>query len=179
MKASTWTILVALLIVSADGTGQSGGPYELSWNTVEGGGTSTGGTYLVRGLAGQPDAGAMTGGSYEIHGGYSGGGDVVSAVDESDPNPGLPASLQLYPNPFNPSTTVRFDLPRAERVHIAVYDVGGRLVHTLLDERRGPGSHRVTWDGTGASGQRLVSGVYLLVMEAGAFREAIKVTLLK
>jgi hypothetical protein len=71
----------------------------------------------------------------------------------------LPAEIQLlqnYPNPFNPGTTIRFALPVAADVQLAVYDLLGRKVALLLDEKRNPGWHSVVWDARGHA-----SGVYL------------------
>ena len=77
--------------------------------------------------------------------------------------PGLPTAFRLeqnHPNPFNPSTTIRFALPEASQVSIVVYDVLGRRVRTLLNEARDAGISSVAWDGMGESGSRLVNGVY-------------------
>ena len=68
----TTLLLLATLPVMA----QSGGPYNLEWNTIDSGGgsLSTGGTYSVSGTAGQPDAGVMSGGAFTLPGGFWGGG---------------------------------------------------------------------------------------------------------
>jgi hypothetical protein len=71
----------------------------------------------------------------------------------------LPAQVQLlqnYPNPFNPGTTIRFALPTAADIELAIYDMLGRRVALLLDERRDAGWHSVVWDAAG-----FASGVYL------------------
>ena len=91
--------------------------------------------------------------------------------------PGSPKSFTLYqnfPNPFNPSTTLRFDVPRTSSVSVTVYDVLGRKVATLLDETRTAGSYEVLWDAGGCA-----SGVYLCRMRAGSFVETKKVLLLR
>ena len=62
---------------------------------------------------------------------------------------------------------------------MTVYDVLGRAVHTLLDDRREPGAHRVTWDGRDDAGQALSSGTYLVRLEAGVFRQTRQIILLK
>jgi len=70
-----------LLLASSLVLAQSGGEYDLSWSTVDGGGWtfSTGGVYVLGGTAGQPDAGLMTGGEYAVGGGFWGGGAVAAA----------------------------------------------------------------------------------------------------
>ena len=79
-----------------------------------------------------------------------------------------------YPNPFNPSTEIRFTLPEASAVSLIVYDVMGREVERLLDKTLGAGYHEARWDATG-----LPSGVYLYRIEAGAFAQTRRMTLLK
>jgi hypothetical protein len=68
---------------------------------------------------------------------------------------------QNYPNPFNPSTTIKFDLPTSSRVRLTVYDMLGREVAVLVNERRGAGVHEVRFDGS-----NLASGVYFYRLTA-------------
>ena len=70
------------------------------------------------------------------------------------------ASLTAAPNPFNPSTTLRFDLAESGFAELAVYDVTGRLVRTLVTSPVAAGAHSVVWDGTDAAGRQVASGVY-------------------
>ena len=71
------------------------------------------------------------------------------------------------PNPFNPSTTLRFDLPVGGRVRLAVYDVAGRLLRTLLDVELPAGSHEAVWDGRDSAGRGMASGSYFARLLAG------------
>jgi hypothetical protein len=74
----------------------------------------------------------------------------------------VPFSLsQNAPNPFNPSTTIRFTLPEAGQVRVAVYDVRGALTRTLVDQTFLSGSHSVVWDGRDWLGRNAASGVYV------------------
>jgi len=76
--------------------------------------------------------------------------------------PVVSALHQNVPNPFNPTTTIAFDLSRAGHVRLEVFDVGGRSVRTLVDAAMPAGrNHRVVWDGLDAAGTRASSGVYL------------------
>jgi hypothetical protein len=68
--------------------------------------------------------------------------------------------LQNAPNPFNPSTTLRFTLPKASPVRLVLYDVTGRVVRTLVDGTYQPGAHSVVWDGLDRSGRACASEVY-------------------
>jgi hypothetical protein len=74
---------------------------------------------------------------------------------------------QNYPNPFNPSTHIDYYLPASERVTIAVYDVRGKLVTTLVDGVVGFGHRTLEWNGTDARGNPVGSGVYFYRMIAG------------
>jgi outer membrane protein assembly factor BamB len=104
-------------------------------------------------------------------------GEYTTDICESETPP---FSLgQCYPNPFNPSTTIRFTLGEAARVRLGIYDVSGRLVRVLLDDRRGAGSHNEMWDGTDHAGRGVSSGVYFYRLEAGAFIETKKMVLLR
>jgi hypothetical protein len=79
----------------------------------------------------------------------------------------VPFSLaQNTPNPFNPSTTLRFGLPEADQVCLAVYDVTGALVRTLVDGHVEAGMRDVVWDGLDANGREVASGVYVYRLTA-------------
>jgi hypothetical protein len=93
-----------------------------------------------------------------------------------------PAALALaqnHPNPFNPKTTISFALPSAGTVRLAVFDVSGRRVTTLLDGAQPAGAHHVVWDGRDATGASLSSGVYFYRLEAAGARFERKMLLLK
>jgi hypothetical protein len=93
---------------------------------------------------------------------------MSQTVSLTVPQPVL-ALRQNYPNPFNPSTTICFTLPERAWVTLAIYDVEGRLVKTLVDEMVGEGyqyQERI-WDGKDASGSQVGSGVYFYRLTAG------------
>jgi hypothetical protein len=73
-----------------------------------------------------------------------------------------------YPNPFNPTTSIPFAIARQSRTDIAVYDILGRRVATLLSDMKQPGYYKVTWDGTNGAGLHAASGVYFVRMNATA-----------
>ena len=77
-----------------------------------------------------------------------------------------------YPNPFNPTTTIRFSLPHTTQVHLTIYDVQGKLVRKINAGQLSAGRHKITFDGNG-----LASGVYFYRMEAGTFRATRKMVL--
>ncbi|HET6350158.1 MAG TPA: FlgD immunoglobulin-like domain containing protein [Candidatus Krumholzibacteria bacterium] len=86
---------------------------------------------------------------------------------------------QNIPNPFNPQTTIRYDLPSPEHVRLSIFEVSGRLVRTLVDEDQGGGAHEVVWTGRDDNGRAASSGVYFYVLEAGKQRLTRKLVLLK
>jgi hypothetical protein len=86
---------------------------------------------------------------------------------------------QNVPNPFNPMTTIRYDLPSAVRVQLSIVDVSGRRVRTLVDELQTPGSRDAIWNGRDDAGGAVASGVYFYVLEAGKQRLTKKLVLLK
>ena len=89
------------------------------------------------------------------------------------------ASLVAYPNPFNPATTINYDLARDTHVTIIAYDVTGRRVATLLNDERRAGAHSFRWHAVDDNGAPLASGVYLLRLSAGQSHVNRKVVLLK
>jgi hypothetical protein len=116
---------------------------------------------------------------------WSDAGDVIPVdhltTAEKQPN-GLPAQYALYPtypNPFNPSTTIAFDLPEGGHTQIAIYNILGEKVAVLVDRFLEAGAHEVIWNGTDATGRMQASGIYLVRMKSGSFTQARKMTLLK
>ena len=95
---------------------------------------------------------------------------------------GVPQIYELrnaYPNPFNPSTRIEFNIPVTNNVKIEIFNVIGQKVRTLLDETRAPGDYTVVWDSRNDVGQKMSTGVYFVKMESSHFNKTIKVMLLK
>ncbi|HOS65847.1 MAG TPA: FlgD immunoglobulin-like domain containing protein, partial [Candidatus Latescibacteria bacterium] len=110
----------------------------------------------------------------------------ISAIPYNHPvgvveQQGLPSFslMQNAPNPFNPSTTIRFTLPEAGHVTLAVYDINGRLVRTLVGQAFLPGHHEVVWDGKDAMGRAVASGVYVYRLTAAQGVVTRRMTLLR
>lgn len=82
--------------------------------------------------------------------------------------------LSVYPNPFNPTTNMTFDLPRAMQAQLRIFDITGRVVTTLADGEWTAGNHTVVFDGS-----QLPSGIYFARLQTGSFSEARKLILLK
>lgn len=97
----------------------------------------------------------------------------------------MPTELALYanyPNPFNPTTTIRFDVPEFytnKKVTLQVFNIVGQRVGTLLNDNVDKGRHEITWDSRNDRGTRLPSGLYFLIMQAENFRRVHKMMLVK
>ncbi len=93
-----------------------------------------------------------------------------------------PVQSQLspnYPNPFNPSTTIQYELKQASKVTLKIYNLLGQEVRTLVNAQKLSGSHSVIWDGKNNHGQRVTSGVYFYRLQAGDFVKTRKMVLVK
>jgi serine protease len=86
---------------------------------------------------------------------------------------------QNYPNPLNPETSITYSIPAAGDVALTVYDIRGRLVKRLVEDRQDGGEHTVTWNGRDERGARVASGMYLIRLEAAGEKRVVKAVLLK
>jgi hypothetical protein len=106
-------------------------------------------------------------------------GPIPTAVGTDTP-PSLFQIVSLSPNPFNPSTTVRFTLPAAMPVTAEVWSVEGARVRTLSKTRHfGPGDNLLTWDGLDDRGSPVASGVYFVRLETRVGVQTRRAVLLK
>jgi len=103
----------------------------------------------------------------------------TSVVGADDKLPNSFALGQNYPNPFNPTTEITFDVPHNSHVTLSVYNILGRKVATIVDERLGAGSYVRAWNGTSDDGTAVSSGIYLYKLRAGDFAQTQKMMLLK
>ncbi|NIW43720.1 MAG: T9SS type A sorting domain-containing protein, partial [candidate division Zixibacteria bacterium] len=102
-------------------------------------------------------------------------------VGITDPE-GLPTTFGLnpnYPNPFNPATTIKYQLPQSSDVKLVIYNVLGQKVRTLLATRMKAGYHDVVWDGRNDLGAQVASGIYIYRFKAGDFLKVQKMILMK
>jgi hypothetical protein len=108
-------------------------------------------------------------------GAYGGGDSVIVGIGEQEPViPAVFMIFQNFPNPFNPATTIEYQLPRSADVTLEIFDILGRKVQTLVEGQREPGPHRVVWD----AGE-YPSGIYFYRLRAGDLIETKKMVLLK
>lgn len=108
-------------------------------------------------------------------------GSAGTAIDDSE-RPDQPTRFELkpnYPNPFNPSTQIRYSLREPVHVTLAVYNVLGQKVATLVNRVQSAGNYEVTWEGTTGRGSEVSSGVYLYRIDAGPYTKVRKMTLMR
>lgn len=106
---------------------------------------------------------------------------TLSGVEEVE---GAPAANKakldrVYPNPFNPNTTIEFSVPKNGPVSIAIYDIQGRKATTLVKDTMAAGVYRVRWNGKSDDGRALASGVYFARLEAAGSRDMARLMMLK
>ncbi|HEX9652437.1 MAG TPA: T9SS type A sorting domain-containing protein, partial [bacterium] len=112
--------------------------------------------------------------------------DWIQALQDptsvADHHSTLPTEFKLdlaFPNPFNPATTITFEVPRAERVSVTIFNITGQQVKEIVNDHFGVGRHSVTWQGEDESGRTVASGVYIYAISAGSFQQSQKILLLK
>jgi hypothetical protein len=103
---------------------------------------------------------------------------AISEVPVSPP-PGSLSLVQNRPNPFTTSTAIKYGIADRCRVILAVYDVGGRKVATLIDQDMEPDYYTAYWDGTGEDGNRVCPGIYFCTLEAAGRTKKVKMVLAK
>ncbi len=108
--------------------------------------------------------------------------DPVVLTASSRKDDGIPTAYRLeqnHPNPFNPTTTIRFDMPEPGHVTLVIYNVAGQLIQRVVDQDYPAGSHSVPWNGRTTSGGEAASGVYFYHIKAGSFVDVRKMVLLR
>ena len=107
--------------------------------------------------------------------------EVIELNVGENPNR-IPTKFHLYPafpNPFNPITTLRYELPENGLVNIIIYDMLGKQVKTLINQTQDAGYRSVIWDATNDYGKPVSAGIYLYQIQAGEYMQTKKMVLLK
>ena len=113
---------------------------------------------------------------------YSGKGTMHGPIAASPRAESLPDSYALsvnYPNPFNPQTVIKYQLPKTSQVRLTIYNSSGQVVKTIVDEAKQAGFYWVIWDGWDDAGKKVASGVYLYELRAGDFAKVRKMALIR
>jgi hypothetical protein len=109
-------------------------------------------------------------------------GRIVGRVEAHATSVAVATTFALhanYPNPFNPETTIAFDLPQAGSVELQVFDLLGQTVRTLVAQELSAGTHQMLWRGVDDRGQQVSSGVYFYRLKAGGYTQMRRMLLLK
>jgi len=103
----------------------------------------------------------------------------VSVKETTGSRPSSIGSLTLYPNPFNPSTTIEYELPEQSNVSLVVYDITGREVTTLVNQTKQPGNYKSHWNGMDNTGNQLPAGMYFARLQIGDYSSVVKMVYLQ
>ncbi len=90
-----------------------------------------------------------------------------------------PKVEKVFPNPFNPSTTIEFSIPSAGPSSVRIFDIKGRHVATLVDQAMGAGVYRVRWNGKTDAGGSVASGVYFVNVASQKYRDSARIMVMK
>lgn len=181
MKTPLRVLLAALFLAVVAAPCAQGQPRLVTATVAAGGGTINGGTTSMVLTVGQAAIGSSNGSSFDLGFGFPAQvlaeGSMPTAIEPGTAGDEVPADYfldQNHPNPFNPTTVIRYALPQAAPVTVAIYDVLGRHLETLVDDVQRAGTHEVRWEAGG-----FPSGVYLYVLRANGFVEMRRMVLLK
>lgn len=105
--------------------------------------------------------------------------DNVLANDDNTPQTAKAFKLNNYPNPFNPSTTISFNLTKDEVIALDIYNVKGQKVKTFLNEKMSQGIHNIVWDGKDNNGKDTASGIYFCKIKGESSQATHKMLLIK
>jgi M6 family metalloprotease-like protein len=119
----------------------------------------------------------------EYSNGISDSSNIVIATHTDNENvtitPEVSRLKNNYPNPFNPTTTINYDLARSQNVEIAIYNVKGQKINTLVKQNKSAGKHSVQWTGVDNNNKAVTSGVYFVRMISNDNRDTQKILLMK
>ena len=107
---------------------------------------------------------------------------TIENVLESDKSEVLPSKFMMlpnYPNPFNPTTKIRFELPEDAYIRLVVVDLLGRNIRTLKDEKMNGGYHHIEWNGMMDTGAQAAAGIYFIRFESKSYQKSYKMLLVK
>jgi hypothetical protein len=105
----------------------------------------------------------------------------TTAIETNSGND-VPTTFRLlgnYPNPFNPETTIAFEMPAPANISLRIYNLRGQQIRNLFEGKIDAGRHQLVWDGTNDLGDKVASGIYLYVLKAGAIAISKKLALVE
>ena len=142
--------------------------------------TDTNGTWSITGVVDQYSQSSPPSDGYEVRPRMV--EDFVRLTVDVTDEPEIPEEFGLaqnFPNPFNPTTTIKYQLPKDAMVNISVYNMAGQKIKSLVNTSKEAGYHQLQWDGTNDMGVQVSSGMYLYRIDAGNFNETRKMLLMR
>ncbi|MDC1037911.1 FlgD immunoglobulin-like domain containing protein [Candidatus Marinimicrobia bacterium] len=106
-------------------------------------------------------------------------GNPILSLNDYNVGSGKISIHPNFPNPFNPITTLHYDLPKDAMIRLAVYDITGREIKTLVHSKQTAGAKSIQWNGTNNAGELVSAGLYLYTIESGKYHKTRKMVLLK
>ena len=174
MKNNILSTAATLLVLAAPATAQNIQLHSFSFGAAFSAATAS--NTQLRAAVSEVVVGITKGSAFAIGSGFlvdSLVGRITTKVIDLGTMPSAYALMQNFPNPFNPTTTIRYDLPRATKVSLKVYDVLGREVATLAHDHLNAGHYQVQWNAN------VASGIYFYRLQTEEFVETKKMILLK
>lgn len=105
---------------------------------------------------------------------------MISVANTDEDIDSLPkVTSKIYPNPFNPETTISFNIPKPGKVNLSIYNIKGQLVKTLLDEETSAGTHSLVWNGKDERGKSVATGIYFSKIKTDTDIQTKKMLLMK
>jgi len=105
--------------------------------------------------------------------------EVSDATFTAKVTPTVYGLSQNFPNPFNPTTTITYSIPKSSQVELAIYNMAGQKVRTLVNTNQAASFYKVVWDGKNDFGQSVASGMYFYKLVAGNYSKVVKMNLIK
>jgi hypothetical protein len=182
-RAISLFFLFMMVMLPANTTAQ----YAITRSSIDAAGEfRTSASFRLVDACGQTAVGVVASSSYTLTAGFLSFGLEAVGISDAETGSLLPKSfalLQNFPNPFNPQTTIRFDIPESVgeniMVQLDIFNIRGQRIRSLVDEKRKPGSYVVHWDGRDQLGQLAGSGVYLYRVVAGKHSATKKMVIMK
>lgn len=151
--------MMALLILSLPAIAQTLSHKQLTLNA--GGGKSKSDNLTCQMMTGQTSSGQSSDGEFSAEGGFFIELDIPTDIDDTNEYRIEFELKQNYPNPFNPTTTIGYSLSSSGYVTIAVYNILGQHIKTLVAQNRSAGQYQTVWDGQDENGKTVATGVYM------------------
>jgi hypothetical protein len=175
----TLAIIAAITLIA-----QTGSSDKIQRSVIDQGGKpSQSAQYRLSDVIGQSSPvgkGATT--NYIVSSGFLGSEKSTVTTLNGAEAPDIPAAFKLfpnYPNPFNPTTIIEYEVPTPCRIRLVIYDLLGHQIKTLADTRQPAGHFQIIWDGTNDQSLPVAAGVYFCRMTAGDYVKIIKLALVK